>query len=220
MATVTIKSSGSGTGNFTLEPPTTNTDRTLVLPDEAGTVLTTVSNISSDQLPGVGSLKFNDSFSSPVSAITVDEEFLTGNIYVVYLREITVSTSLAPEFVFRNNGSSITGGDYIRIVEGQDSSGTEFSGNSSGGTESGPVGITTGTTNPGKSFNHILTFYMNSNPIVHITNFYQSDGGGNVRVEHGAVNYRSSTSFDGFRINTSTGNFNSGQIAIYEYPLT
>jgi len=40
MATVTIKSSGSGTGNFTLEPPTTNTDRTLTLPDEAGTVVT------------------------------------------------------------------------------------------------------------------------------------------------------------------------------------
>jgi len=45
MATVTIKSSGSGTGNFTLEPPTTNTDRTVVLPDEAGT-LAIAENIS------------------------------------------------------------------------------------------------------------------------------------------------------------------------------
>jgi len=40
MSKVAIKGADTGTGIFTLESPATNTDRTLVLPDEAGTVLT------------------------------------------------------------------------------------------------------------------------------------------------------------------------------------
>ena len=45
MSKVAIKGADTGTGVFTLESPATNTDRTLVLPDEAGTVLTSASNI-------------------------------------------------------------------------------------------------------------------------------------------------------------------------------
>jgi len=41
MSKVAIKGADTGTGVFTLESPATNTNRTLVLPDEAGTVLTT-----------------------------------------------------------------------------------------------------------------------------------------------------------------------------------
>jgi len=40
MSNIAIKGATTGTGVFTLESPATNTDRTLVLPDEAGTVLT------------------------------------------------------------------------------------------------------------------------------------------------------------------------------------
>ena len=40
MSKVAIKGNASGTGTFTLEAPNSNTDRTLTLPDEAGTVLT------------------------------------------------------------------------------------------------------------------------------------------------------------------------------------
>ena len=38
MSKVAIKGAATGTGVFTLESPATNTDRTLVLPDEAGTI--------------------------------------------------------------------------------------------------------------------------------------------------------------------------------------
>lgn len=41
MSKVTIQGDASGTGIFTIASPNSNTDRTLVLPDEAGTVLTT-----------------------------------------------------------------------------------------------------------------------------------------------------------------------------------
>jgi len=40
MSNIAIKGATTGTGVFTLESPATNTDRTLTLPDEAGTVLT------------------------------------------------------------------------------------------------------------------------------------------------------------------------------------
>ena len=41
MSKVAIVGDPSGTGTFTISAPNGNTDRTLVLPDEAGTVLTT-----------------------------------------------------------------------------------------------------------------------------------------------------------------------------------
>jgi hypothetical protein len=43
MSNIAIKGATTGTGVFTLESPATNTDRTLVLPDEAGTLVTTAS---------------------------------------------------------------------------------------------------------------------------------------------------------------------------------
>ena len=46
MSKVAIKGNASGTGTFTLEAPNSNTDRTLVLPDEAGTVVTTGSYVA------------------------------------------------------------------------------------------------------------------------------------------------------------------------------
>jgi len=44
MAKVKIEGNASGTGTFTIAAPNSNTDRTLTLPDEAGTVLTSASN--------------------------------------------------------------------------------------------------------------------------------------------------------------------------------
>ena len=45
MSQIAIKGATTGTGVFTLESPATNTDRTLILPDEAGTVLTSASPV-------------------------------------------------------------------------------------------------------------------------------------------------------------------------------
>ena len=43
MSKVAIAGNASGTGTFTIAAPNSNTDRTLTLPDEAGTVLTSAS---------------------------------------------------------------------------------------------------------------------------------------------------------------------------------
>ncbi len=52
MSKVAIVGNASGTGTFTIAAPNSNSDRTLTLPDEAGTVLTSASSIATSQLSG------------------------------------------------------------------------------------------------------------------------------------------------------------------------
>ena len=52
MSKISITPNPSGTGVFTIASPATNTDRTLTLPDEAGTVLTSASSIPTSALTG------------------------------------------------------------------------------------------------------------------------------------------------------------------------
>ena len=52
MSKISITPNASGTGVFTISSPATSTDRTLTLPDEAGTVLTSASSIPTSALTG------------------------------------------------------------------------------------------------------------------------------------------------------------------------
>jgi hypothetical protein len=56
MSRVVIQGDASGTGDFTIAAPNSNTDRTLTLPDEAGEVLVngTTSNVGIGLTPGSG----------------------------------------------------------------------------------------------------------------------------------------------------------------------
>jgi len=53
MSKVAIQGNASGTGTFTIAAPNSNTDRTLTLPDEAGTVLTSASSIPASSVTGL-----------------------------------------------------------------------------------------------------------------------------------------------------------------------
>ena len=53
MSKVTIAGDVNGTGVFTIAAPNGNTNRTLTLPDEAGTLLTSVSDLVAANLTGV-----------------------------------------------------------------------------------------------------------------------------------------------------------------------
>jgi hypothetical protein len=52
MSKIALTPSATGTGVFTISSPATNTNRTLTLPDEAGTVLTSASSLASANLTG------------------------------------------------------------------------------------------------------------------------------------------------------------------------
>jgi hypothetical protein len=64
MSKVSIKGNTSGTGTFTIEAPASNSNRTLTLPDEAGTVLTSATSIPQSQIASA----LNASGSAPIYA--------------------------------------------------------------------------------------------------------------------------------------------------------
>jgi hypothetical protein len=69
MSKVAIKGATTGTGTFTIESPATNTDRTLVLPDNAGTVLTSASDLAAANLTGnVAAARITDALNAGGSA--------------------------------------------------------------------------------------------------------------------------------------------------------
>jgi len=67
MSKVSIKGNASGTGNFSIEAPNSNVDRTLNLPDEAGT-LATVENLPAGYTDTDALDLFNATGSAPVYA--------------------------------------------------------------------------------------------------------------------------------------------------------
>ena len=83
MSKVTIQGDASGTGIFTIASPNSNTNRTLTLPDEEGTVLTTagvpasampagsVLQVASTVFQGVGSTTANGSASTITNGLQI-----------------------------------------------------------------------------------------------------------------------------------------------------
>ncbi len=76
MSNIAIKGNASGTGTFTVEAPNSNTDRTLVLPDEAGTVLTSASDLSGVTGAGVPDA-IDVNASAPADSLAIDS---SGNV--------------------------------------------------------------------------------------------------------------------------------------------
>jgi hypothetical protein len=74
MSQISITPNASGTGVFTISSPATNTDRTLTLPDEAGTVLTSASSITQNAGPAFSAYQ---SVSQSISAATATKVTLT-----------------------------------------------------------------------------------------------------------------------------------------------
>ena len=83
MSKISITPNASGTGVFTISSPATSTDRTLTLPDEAGTVLTSVSSIASANLTG----------SVPSSALPAGSVLQVVSYYDANLSASTSSSS-------------------------------------------------------------------------------------------------------------------------------
>jgi hypothetical protein len=69
MSNVKIEGNASGTGTFTIAAPNSNTDRTFNLPDEAGTVLTSASDVAASALTGdIAAARITDALNAGGSA--------------------------------------------------------------------------------------------------------------------------------------------------------
>ena len=94
MSKVVIAGDASGTGTFTISAPNGNTDRTLVLPDEAGTVLTSA---SPTVLPkGVPAFSAYNSVNQTVSAQTSTKAVFNSTEFNVGIGWDTVNNWFKP----------------------------------------------------------------------------------------------------------------------------
>ena len=84
MSKVAIAGNASGTGTFTIAAPNSNTDRTLTLPDEAGTVLTSASTVIQNGGPSFAAYLSSDQVTSNDVSTKIQintEWFDTDNCY-------------------------------------------------------------------------------------------------------------------------------------------
>ena len=70
MSSIKLESNASGTGIFTIASPNSNTNRTLTLPDNTGTILTGSSAITASQLPAGSVLQVVQGTSSTDTSIS------------------------------------------------------------------------------------------------------------------------------------------------------
>lgn len=102
MSKIAVAGNASGTGTFTIAAPNSNTDRTITLPDEAGTVLTSASNImaqSQDNTPCFFATKSADQTGIADSTETVvtfnTERFDVGSIWNTSTNRLEVDATTA-----------------------------------------------------------------------------------------------------------------------------
>ena len=118
MSKIALTPNPSGTGVFTIASPATNTDRTLTLPDEAGTVLTSASSLASANLTGTVTVSGSN---VGIGESSVDSKFHVKNS----LASTGVGTSSSPIVIIQNE----------RVNTGSSSSVLRFDTNEISGTE-------------------------------------------------------------------------------------
>lgn len=109
MSKVQLQGNVSGTGVFTIASPNSNTDRTLTLPDNTGTVLTTASNLTG--LTGVG--KVLQMVSSTVSGDvgTTSTTYSSTNLFATITP--TSTTSRIVLLASSNISANLTAGNQL-----------------------------------------------------------------------------------------------------------
>ena len=115
MSKVAIVGDPSGTGTFTISAPNGNTDRTLVLPDEAGTVLTSASNVAQKGVPAFS--VYQSSAQSIPSATNTKLQFQTKVFDYGAFFDNTTNYRFQPTVagVYQFNGGVQTNGGAIYI---------------------------------------------------------------------------------------------------------
>ena len=94
MSKIAIKGATTGTGTFTIESPATNTDRTLTLPDEAGTVVTSASadfavDVTTTANVGAGT-------ASPAAKLDVHNSSFGGSATTLHLSSTNSASEVIP----------------------------------------------------------------------------------------------------------------------------
>jgi hypothetical protein len=153
MSLVKIQGNASGTGEFTIAAPNSNTNRTLTLPDNTGTILTGSSAITASQLP-VGSV---------LQVVSANK----ANVFSTSSSSFTDITDLSASITPSSSTNKILVICNIPIAGQDTSSGIGFN------LVRGATSIGQGT--GGTTTNAIAVVYMNANNLYTGTSFNYLD---------------------------------------------
>jgi hypothetical protein len=232
MSKVAIQGNASGTGTFTIAAPNSNTDRTLTLPDEAGTVLTSA-GAGTDYLTPTGDGSSLTGISSGLEFIsttdisnvaTVDFTLPSGyDAYQFVLGNVVPATDSTALYIrtSSNGGSSFDAGQYdyayAHSYYDMDVGNSEESKARSAdyqieatrsfvGSASGETGIS----------GDVRVYFpsLSARTLVYGSLVFQNDSARHVKNEFGGARL-SSASADAVRFLFNTGNLESGTITLY-----
>jgi hypothetical protein len=143
MSSIKLESNASGTGIFTIASPNSNTNRTLTLPDNTGTILTGSSAITASQLPAGSVLQVVQTYKNNVTSIATTGVAVSG-----------LSVSITPSS--SSNKILITSGIYVGTDSGSNQCYPSFSLRRN----SSQIGAATGAT--GNQINSTAALGMNT----------------------------------------------------------
>ena len=218
MSKVAIKGNASGTGTFTIEAPNSNTDRTLVLPDEAGTVLTSASSIPTSQITGtLGGLTLIDSGSlAGVTSSYFNNVFSSDYDNYTFFVNVLWSSSGDEDARIRmsNSGSADGSSNYAYSLEYINATLNAGTANSSDADSA--FKITDNHDN--HTYTAKVDFYNPNKTNYHpqIKFDVQSYDNGYTKWMYGFGRYKATTNFDGFFLYIAGGSGTlTGTYAIY-----
>ena len=108
MSKIANTPNASGTGTFTIAAPNSDTDRTLTLPDEAGTVLTSASSIPATSLSGNVAIEASKSMPFFMQARTGSNQNINGSTWT----DVSFNTTVA------DTNNWISGGYFTPQIAG------------------------------------------------------------------------------------------------------
>jgi hypothetical protein len=117
MSLIKLQGNASGTGAFTIAAPNGNTDRTLTLPDNTGTVLTDQSTVSSAQIASA----LNATGSAPIYACRAWVNFNgTGTVAIRASGNVSSITDGGIGTYTLNFATAMPDANYSLVVSGSD----------------------------------------------------------------------------------------------------
>lgn len=117
MSKIALTGNASGTGTLTIAAPNTSTDRTLTLPDAAGTMMLTNTNVTTAQMPAGSVLQVVQNEQTIARFSTTSTSFQNTGFFV----NITPTSTSNKILVLANWFGFINGANYIYATIFRDS---------------------------------------------------------------------------------------------------
>ena len=117
MSKIALTGNALGSGTLTLAAPNTNTDRTLTLPDSAGTMMLTDTGVTTAQMPAGSVIQVVENNQTLARASTSSTSFVDTGFFV----NITPTSASSKIVINFNCTGMISGGNYASYTIYRDS---------------------------------------------------------------------------------------------------